>query len=165
MHYFNSSNRLISINTLVTHSLTLALTLPLTLTISFALCADVVAEHGAEDEVLFGRELVQRTGDDEPNGLQTLSPPEIHVQILLPGWLQQVRDALTLQSLYSQFAVLLVAGEQHHLAHTFLQFVDVVHQHLEFHRSCCCRRSCLASDFGSVTHFYRSWFRLQRYDK
>ena len=30
----------------------------LTLAISFALGAEVVAEHGAEDEVLFGRELV-----------------------------------------------------------------------------------------------------------
>ena len=30
----------------------------LTLTIPFALCADVVAEHGTEDEVLFGCELV-----------------------------------------------------------------------------------------------------------
>ena len=29
-----------------------------TLTIPFALCADVVAEHSSEDEVLFGRELV-----------------------------------------------------------------------------------------------------------
>ena len=51
----------------------------LTLTIPFALCADVVAEHGAEDKILFGCELVQRTGDDEPDGLQTLTPPEIHV--------------------------------------------------------------------------------------
>jgi len=151
-----SKKLLISVDTLVALSLTLA--------VPFALCADVVAEHGAEDEVLFGRELVQRTGDDEPNGLQTLSPPEIHVQILLPGWLQQVRDALTLQSLYSQFAVLLVAGEQHHVAHTFMQLVDVIHQYLHLCGNRC-RRSCLASDFGSVTHFYRSWFRLQRYDK
>ena len=109
--------------------LTSALAL-LTLAVPFALCADVVAEHGAEYKILFGRELVQRTGDDKPDGLQTLAPSEIHVQVLLSGWLQQVGNALTLQSLYGQFAVLLVAGKQHHVAHTFMQFVDVVHQNL-----------------------------------
>ena len=56
-----------------------------TLTVPFALCADVVAEHGTEDEVFFGRELVQWTGNDEPDGLQTFAPPEIHVQVLLSG--------------------------------------------------------------------------------
>ena len=45
------------------------LTSVLTLTISFALCTEVVAEHGTEDKVLFGRELVQWTGNDEPDGL------------------------------------------------------------------------------------------------
>jgi hypothetical protein len=44
-------------------------------------------------------------------------------------------------SLYSLFAILLVAGEQHHVAHTFVQFVDVVHQYLEFHGSSCRSRS------------------------
>ena len=83
-----SKKLLISVDTLVALSLTLA--------VPFALCADVVAEHGAEDEVLFGRELVQGSCDDEPDGLQTLAPPEIHVKGLLPCWLQQVWDALTL---------------------------------------------------------------------
>ena len=41
----------------------------LALAIAFTLCADIVAEHGSEDEVLFWRKLVQRTGDDESNGL------------------------------------------------------------------------------------------------
>ena len=59
----------------------------LTLAIAFALCAEVIAEHSAEDEVLFGCELVQRTGDDEPDGFQTLAPSEIHVQVLLSGGL------------------------------------------------------------------------------
>ena len=116
----------------------------LTFAVPFALCADVVAKHGSKDEVLFGRELVQRTGDDKPDGLQTLAPSEIHVQVLLSGWLQQVRNALTLQSLYGQFAILLVAGEQHHVAHTFLQLVDVVHQNLKRCGDCCCR-----------SHFFR----------
>ena len=82
-----------------------------TLTIPFALCADVVAEHSSEDEVLFGRELVQRTGDDEPDGLQTLAPSEVHVQVLLSCGLQQIWNTLTLQSLYGQFTIPLVTGE------------------------------------------------------
>ena len=102
----------------------------LTLAVPFALCADVVAKHGTKYKILFRGELVQRTGDDEPNGLQTLAPSEIHIQVLLSGWLQQVGNALTLQSLYGQFTVLLVAGKQHHVAHTFIQFIDVVHQYL-----------------------------------
>ena len=74
---------LITVDTLaITLAIAFALAL-LTFAIPFALCAEVVAEHGTEDEVLFGRELVQRTGDDKPNGLQTLAPPEIHVQVLL----------------------------------------------------------------------------------
>ena len=101
-------------------ALSLALTLSLTLAISFTLCADVVAKHSTEDKILFGRKLVQRTGNDESDSLQTLTSSEIHVQILLSSGLQQVLDALTLQSLYSHFAILLVAGEQHHVTHTFI---------------------------------------------
>ena len=115
-----SKKLLISVDTLFTLTLAFPFTLPLTLAIPLALCAEVVAEHSAKDKVFFGRELVQRTGDDKPDGLQTLASSEIHVQVLLSGRLQQVWDALTLQSLYSQFTVLLVAGKQHHVAHTFM---------------------------------------------
>ena len=69
---------------------TLSITLPiafalalLTFAIPFALCAEVVAEHSSEDEVLFGSELVQRTGDDKPDGFQTLGTSEIHISVLL----------------------------------------------------------------------------------
>ena len=130
------------VDTVFALSLALSLTLPLTLAIPFALCAEVVAEHRAEDKVLFGREQVQWTGDDEPYGLQTLAPSEIHVQVLLSGWLQQVGNALTLQSLYGLVTILLFTGEQHHVAHTFMQLVDVVHQYLEFHGSICRRSHC-----------------------
>ena len=90
--------------------------LPLSFAIPFALCADVVAKHGTEDEVFFGRELVQRTGNDEPDGLQTFAPPEIHVQVLLSSGLEHVRDALTFQPFNGQFTIFLITGEKHHLA-------------------------------------------------
>ena len=101
-----------------------------TLAVAFALCAEVVAEHGAEDEVLFGCELVQRTGNDEPDGFQTFAPSEIYVQVLLSCGLEHIRNALTLQSFNGLLTIFLITGEQHHVAHTFMQFVDVVHQNL-----------------------------------
>ena len=64
--------------------LRIALSLTLTLAIAFALHADVVAQHGTEDKVFFRCELIQRTGDDEPYGLQAFAAPEIDVQVLLP---------------------------------------------------------------------------------
>ena len=103
----------------------------LTLAIALALGAEIVAEHGAEDKVLLRRQLVERTGDDEFDGLQALAPSEIHVHILLSGRLQDVGDALTLQPLNGQLTIFLFTREEHHLAHTLVEFVDVVHQHLE----------------------------------
>ena len=111
-------------------SVALAFASVLTFAVSFALCADVISEHSTENEVLLGSQLMQRTGDDEPDGLQTLAPPKIHVQVLLSCGVQQVGNALTLQSLDSLFTIPLITSKQHHVAHTFIQFVDVVHQNL-----------------------------------
>ena len=116
-----------------------ALVVAFTLTIPFALCAEVVAEHGTEDKVLFGCELVQRTGDDESDGFQTLATPEIHVQVLLASGLEHIRDTLTFQPFNGQFAIFLITGEEHHLAHALIQFVDVVHQYLHLRGNRCCR--------------------------
>ena len=68
-------------------SVALALTLSFTFAIPFALCADVVAEHGAEDEIFFRCEFVQRTGDNESNGLQALTSSEVNILILSSCWL------------------------------------------------------------------------------
>ena len=120
-------------------SVALALTSVLTFAVAFALCANVVAEHGAKYKILFGRELVQWTCDDEPNGLQTLAPPEIHVQVLLASGLEHIRDTLTFQPFNGQFTIFLITGEEHHLAHALIQFVDVVHQYLHLRGNRCCR--------------------------
>ena len=45
-----------------------------------------------------------------------------------------------------------IAGKQHHVAHTFMQLVDVVHQYLHL-----CGNRCRRS------HFYRYQIALQRY--
>ena len=78
---------LISFDTLpIALPVTFALTL-FTFAITLALCADVVAEHGAEDKILFGRKLVERTCNDESDSIQTLASSEIHIQVLLSGGL------------------------------------------------------------------------------
>ena len=70
----------------------------LTLAIPFALCAEVIAEHGTEDKILFGCELMERTSDKETDSLQALAPSKVHIHVLSSGRLQDVGDALTLQS-------------------------------------------------------------------
>ena len=71
---------LILIDTLaVTFPIALVFASVFTFTISLALGAEIIAKHGTEDKVLFGRELVQWTGNDKPDGLQAFAPPEIHV--------------------------------------------------------------------------------------
>ena len=65
-------------------------TLTFTLTISFALGTDVVAEHGSEDEVFFGCQLVERTGDEQADGVETFAATEIDVHVLLAGRLHHV---------------------------------------------------------------------------
>ena len=82
----------------LTHTIALAVTSALTLTVALALCADIVAKQGSKDEVFFRCELVQRSGDDEADGLHALTSSEIDVQVLPTRRLQYVRDALTLQS-------------------------------------------------------------------
>ena len=98
---------LIPVDTLVAFAIAFAFALA----VPFALCADVIPEHDAENEVLLRREQVQRASDDEPDGLQTLAPSEVHVQVLLSCGLQQIWNTLTLQSLYGQFTIPLVTGE------------------------------------------------------
>ena len=61
----------------------LALALLLALTVALALCAEVIAEHGAENKVLLGGKFVEWTCDDETDGFQTFAPSEIDVDSLL----------------------------------------------------------------------------------
>ena len=82
-----------------------------TFAIPFALCADVIAEHRSEDKILFWREFVQWTSDNESDSIQTLAPTEIHIHVLLSGGLQQVWNILTFQSPDSLLTIFLVTGE------------------------------------------------------
>ena len=97
--------------------------------VSFALGADVVAEHGSEDEVLFGSQLIQRTGDKQTDGIKTLLATKIDVDILLASGLHHVVDGLAAQPVGGKSLETAVASEEYHPAHTFLIFIDMVCKH------------------------------------
>ena len=66
------------------------ITLTLAFAVSLTLGADVVAKHGSEDEVLFGRQLIQRTGDKQTDGIEAFTATEIDVHVLLASGLHHV---------------------------------------------------------------------------
>ena len=96
-----------------------------------ALGTDVVAQHGTEDEILLGSQLIERTVDNEANGIQTLRAPEIKVQVLPSCGLHKIGDAHVLQALTGKGLIALMTGEEHHLSHSFAKLVDMIHQHLQ----------------------------------
>ena len=102
----------------------------LTFAVSFTLGADVVAEHGSKDKVLFWSQFIQRTGDEQTDGIETLLATKVDVDILLACGLHNVVDGLAAQSIRGKRLETAVAGEEYHPAHTFLIFIDVVHQNL-----------------------------------
>lgn len=54
-----------------------------TLAIALTLRTEVVAQHGTEDEVLFGRETAEWLVDDHPHGIEALAASEIEIQTAL----------------------------------------------------------------------------------
>ena len=100
----------------------------LTFAVSFTLGADVVAKHSPKDEVLFGSQLIQWTGDKQADGIEALLATKIDVDILLASGLHHVVDRLAAQPVRGKSLETAVAGEENHPAHTFLIFINMVHQ-------------------------------------
>ena len=100
----------------------------LTFAVSLTLGADVVAKHSSKDEVLFGSQFIQRTGDKQTDGIEALLATKIDVDILLASGLHHVVDGLAAQTVRGKSLETAVAGEEYHPAHTFFIFIDVVHQ-------------------------------------
>lgn len=65
----------------------------LALTVTLTLSAEVIAKHGAKDEVFFGRELVERPVDKHPNGIETLLLAEEEVETVVTYGLDDIGDA------------------------------------------------------------------------
>ena len=78
-----------------------------TFAIALTLCTDVVAEHGSKDEVLFGRQFVERTGDNETYRVETFLAANIEVEVVLARRLQNEVHVLTAQAFLSTVFILL----------------------------------------------------------
>ena len=109
--------------------LSLTCSLSLAFAVSLTLGADVVAKHSSEDEVLFGSQLIQRTGNEQTDGIKTLLATKVDVDILLASRLHHVVNGLAVQPVGGKCLETAVAGEENHPAHPFLIFIDVIHQH------------------------------------
>ena len=115
----------------------LAISAPsLTFTVPFTLCTDVVAEHGSEDEVLFGRQLIERTRNEQADGIETFAATEIDVHVLFASGLHHVVYRLAAQTMAGLLLETAVAGEEYHPSHTFLIFIDMVRKHLGLRPNC-----------------------------
>ena len=91
-HYVNLANKIFTL--LCTLAMAAVVVTPLlTLAEALALGTDVVAEHGAENEVFFGSELVERTVDNHADGIQALLLSEEKVQTVVAHGLYDVADA------------------------------------------------------------------------
>ena len=115
-------------------SLCLLAAAALAFAVTLALCADVIAEHRAEYEVLLWRKHIERTGQHEPHRVETLALSEKEVHAVVAYGLQYITDVLPPQTGRGIVLVLLVEREQHHTANTFFVLVDVVHQHFHVWR-------------------------------
>ena len=78
------------------------------LTITLTLGTNIITEHGPEDEILLGSQLVKRTRDNQSNGLQTLTAPKIQVDRILTCRLQYIGNVLMVQPLQGKRLVLKV---------------------------------------------------------
>ena len=107
--------------------LTIVVATLLSLAIALTLGTNVIAEHGAENEVFFGSELIERAVDHHPDGFETLLLAEKEIEAFIAHGLDDVGDACMLQTGTGIGLIALVEGEEHHVADSFLEFVDMVH--------------------------------------
>ena len=107
-----------------------AFTRRLSFTIALTLCTEVIAQHRAEDKVLFWRQFVERTGDNEADGIETFLATNIEIQVVFACRLYHEIHVLTAKPFGGVGFILLRTSEQHHLAPTFLEFVDMVRKYL-----------------------------------
>ena len=54
----------------------------LSFTIALTLCTEVIAQHRTENKVLLRRQFVERTGDNEANGIETFLATNVEIQIV-----------------------------------------------------------------------------------
>ena len=109
--------------------LTIVVATLLSLAIALTLGTNVIAEHGAENEVFFGSELIERAVDHHPDGIETLFLAEKEIEAFIAHGLDDVGDACMFQTGTGIGLIALIESEEHHVADSFLEFVDMVHEH------------------------------------
>lgn len=97
--------------------------------VAFALCADVVAQHCAQNEVFLGRELAEWARHHHSNGVHALAFAKEEVYPAVANGLNNVFDALAFKAVDGIIAVLFVECVQHHLPDPFLVLIDMVHEY------------------------------------
>ena len=116
----------------------------LALAIALALCADVIAEHCSENEVLLRRELTQWARDHLSDGCHTLPFAKEKVYPPVAHGLDDVVDTLPFQPVDCIVAILLIESVEYHLPYSLLELIDVVHEY--FHVG--------QGHYLSLLHFY-----------
>ena len=82
-----------------------------TFTIALTLCTEIIAQHRAEDKILLGRQFVERTCDNEANGVETFLATNIEIQVVLARRLKNKVHVLTAKSFGGTSLILLRTGE------------------------------------------------------
>ena len=103
---------------------------PETLAVAFALSRDVVAEHGAEHEILLGREPVERFVDECRYGIEAAAVAEIEVHLAARHLLNEVADTLMFEPFGEQRGARAAHGAEHEVAHALPELVDLVQEQL-----------------------------------
>ena len=112
----------------------LARPLCLAFTISFALTADVIAQQGAENEIFFGRELIERTTCKGTYSIHTFLAPKEQIDALVAYRLNEIINTLALKFAYSLLLIAVRKGVENHVSHTLLVLIDLLGEHSQVGR-------------------------------
>ena len=96
----------------------LARPLCLAFTISFALTADVIAQQGAENEIFFGRELIERTTCKSAYSIHTFLAPKEQIDALVAYRLNEIINTLALKFAYNLLLIAVRKGVENHASCT-----------------------------------------------
>ena len=101
--------------------------------VSLALSTDVVAQHGPEDKIFLGGKLAERSRHHHPYRLQALATAKEEIEAVVAHGQEDVVDMLMAEAVHGIVLILLVEREEHHLAHSLLVLIDMVHQYLHIY--------------------------------
>ena len=96
------------------------------LTVTLTLRADIISQHGTQDEIFLGRELTEWFIDYESDGIETFRLAEKQIQLSVSDRLNEVLNILTFQLPCGKRLILLIERIENHASDSFLKFINVV---------------------------------------